>query len=80
MIRAQGIQCMEGRILEQEWELGVVIQRRRAGLSVSLARELIRQRLRPERGVKSPRESERGWGPASIEKCFREARGTHDRF
>jgi hypothetical protein len=26
-----------------------------------------RQRLRPERGAKSPRESERGWGPASIE-------------
>ncbi len=25
-------------------------------------------RLRPERGAKSPRESERGWGPASIEK------------
>ena len=25
-----------------------------------------RQRLRPERGAKSPRESERGWGPASI--------------
>ena len=23
------------------------------------------QRLRPERGAKSPRESERGWGPAS---------------
>jgi hypothetical protein len=27
------------------------------------------QRLRPERGAKSPRESERGWGPASIDKC-----------
>jgi hypothetical protein len=27
----------------------------------------IRKRLRPERGAKSPRESERGWGPASIE-------------
>jgi hypothetical protein len=27
------------------------------------------QRLRPERGATSPRESERGWGPASIEKC-----------
>jgi hypothetical protein len=26
------------------------------------------QRLRPERGAKSPRESERGWGPASTEK------------
>jgi bifunctional non-homologous end joining protein LigD len=26
------------------------------------------QRLRPERGAKSPRESERGWGPASAEK------------
>ena len=25
------------------------------------------QRLRPERGAKSPRESERGWGPASTE-------------
>ncbi len=29
--------------------------------------EVTRQRLRPERGAKSPRESERGWGPASIE-------------
>ena len=26
------------------------------------------KRLRPERGAKSPRESERGWGPASAEK------------
>ena len=26
------------------------------------------QRLRPERGAKSPRESERGWGPASADK------------
>jgi error-prone DNA polymerase len=26
------------------------------------------KRLRPERGAKSPRESERGWGPASIDK------------
>ena len=25
------------------------------------------KRLRPERGAKSPRESERGWGPASID-------------
>ena len=31
------------------------------------------QRLRPERGAKSPRESERGWGPASSEKCWRSA-------
>ena len=28
-------------------------------------------RLRPERGAKSPRESERGWGPASIENADR---------
>jgi error-prone DNA polymerase len=27
------------------------------------------ERLRPERGAESPRESERGWGPASAEKC-----------
>jgi hypothetical protein len=27
------------------------------------------KRLRPERGAKSPSESERGWGPASSEKC-----------
>ena len=27
----------------------------------------VQQRLRPERGAKSPRESERGWGPASTE-------------
>jgi hypothetical protein len=26
------------------------------------------ERLRPERGAESPRESERGWGPASTEK------------
>jgi hypothetical protein len=26
------------------------------------------QRLRPERGAKSPRERERGWGPASTKK------------
>ena len=29
------------------------------------------QRLRPERGAKSPSESERGWGPASAEKSGR---------
>jgi hypothetical protein len=28
----------------------------------------MRERLRPERRAKSRRESERGWGPASIEK------------
>jgi hypothetical protein len=33
-----------------------------------LARVLYRQRLRPERGAQSPRESERGWGPASSHK------------
>ena len=27
-----------------------------------------RQRPRPERGAKSPRESARGWGPARIKK------------
>jgi hypothetical protein len=26
------------------------------------------ERLRPERGAQSPRESERGWGPASDER------------
>ena len=30
--------------------------------------ELVRQRLRPERGAQSRSESERGWGPASAEK------------
>jgi len=40
-----------------------------AGLSLDHPRGLIRQRLRPERGAKSPRERERGWGPASIDKC-----------
>jgi uroporphyrin-III C-methyltransferase / precorrin-2 dehydrogenase / sirohydrochlorin ferrochelatase len=35
--------------------------------TTSLA-DLKRQRLRPERGAKSPRESERGWGPASTDK------------
>ena len=29
------------------------------------------QRLRPERGAKSPRESEWGWGPTRIDKCGR---------
>jgi len=32
------------------------------------AEVLAQQRLRPERGAKSPRESERGWGPASTKK------------
>jgi SAM-dependent methyltransferase len=41
--------------------------------ALSLKRELERlqpeqERLRPERGAESPRESERGWGPASAEK------------
>jgi HAMP domain len=35
-------------------------------LSVILPEALNRQRPRPERGAKSPRESERGWDPASI--------------
>jgi hypothetical protein len=30
-----------------------------------VTRKSYQQRLRPERGAKSPRESERGWGPAS---------------
>jgi hypothetical protein len=30
---------------------------------------IMAKRLRPERGAESPRESERGWGPANIEKC-----------
>jgi SAM-dependent methyltransferase len=34
--------------------------------TLSLKREM--ERLRPERGAESPRESERGWGPASAEK------------
>src|SRR6185503_2517289 len=43
------------------------------------------QRLRPERGgganrraAPAPSESERGWGPASIEKCRREAARAYD--
>ena len=36
------------------------------------------QRLRPERGAKSPRESERGWGPASIDKSRQDASRTQD--
>jgi len=51
--------------------LGVVQQ-----ASLSLKRELeqilsvqgVQERLRPERGAESPRESERGWGPASTDK------------
>ena len=34
------------------------------------------ERLRPERGAESPRESERGWGPASAEKSLPNARNT----
>ena len=34
-----------------------------------LARAWIRQRPRPERGAQSPRESERGWGPASMKNA-----------
>jgi len=33
------------------------------------ARTFYQQRPRPERGAESPRESERGWDPASINKC-----------
>jgi GTP-binding protein len=33
-----------------------------------------RERRRPERGAKSPSESERGWGPASAEKSWPSAR------
>jgi hypothetical protein len=40
----------------------------RAARKSNRAREYYRQRRRPERGAKSPRESERGWGPASSEK------------
>jgi len=31
--------------------------------------KLNRQRLRPERGAKSPRECRRGWGPAGNDEC-----------
>jgi hypothetical protein len=31
------------------------------------------KRPRPARGAESPRESERGWGPASIDKCRQSA-------
>ena len=37
----------------------------RAGLPLNLAPRPYRQRLRPERGAQSPRESEWGWGPTS---------------
>ena len=36
-------------------------------------RKSYQQRLRPERRAKSRRESERGWGPASTEKCGQSA-------
>jgi L-rhamnose mutarotase len=36
-------------------------------LSVGLEEVFHIERLRPERGAKSPSESERGWGPASSE-------------
>jgi len=35
------------------------------------------ERLRPERGAKSPSESERGWGPASNEKSRQSAESKH---
>jgi DNA end-binding protein Ku len=37
------------------------------------------ERRRPERGAKSPSESERGWGPASAEKGQRPERGAKKR-
>jgi len=40
-----------------------------AGLSLKQTQACNQQRLRPERGAKPPSESERGWGPASSEKC-----------
>jgi hypothetical protein len=43
---------------------------------MDVARQEYRQRPRPERGAKPPRESERGWGPASAEKCRQNIQGT----
>ena len=43
----------------------------RAGLPLNLAPRSYRQRLRPERGAQSPRESEWGWGPTSTNKGAR---------
>ena len=38
-----------------------------AAMAFTCGLALNQQRLRPERGAQSPRECERGWGPASIE-------------
>ena len=43
----------------------------RAGLPLNLAPRSYRQRLRPERGVQPPRESEWGWDPTSTNKGVR---------
>jgi hypothetical protein len=42
--------------------------RGRAEKQVELEQAVDQQRPRPERGAKSPRESEWGWGPTSIDK------------
>ncbi len=45
------------------------VRRRRDGRRGNLRADVIRQRLRPRARRAAPSESERGWGPASTEKC-----------
>ena len=54
--------------LKKDEEVRIGGQQAWAGLSLTDPGPPSRQRLRPERGAESPRESERGWGPASIDK------------
>jgi len=39
-----------------------------SSVETTVLKDLRSQRLRPERGAQSPSESERGWGPASLDK------------
>ena len=50
---------------------GVTFQVQGSGVQIE------QQRLRPERGAQSPRESEWGWGPTSIDKCRQNAADHH---
>ena len=63
----------DGRVVEYVGGWGDYLRQRE-----QRARSRTAQRLRPERGAKPPRESERGWGPASADKSGPDASRTPD--
>jgi len=58
--------CGVGFLDQNAETMGPIVERvvRSASAAISGAPA---ERLRPERGAQSPSESERGWGPASVE-------------